>query len=132
MNRDSVGARSLKIELQAALNPAGERRSGVSGGPSPLATRSCRSGSCPSPPPLLCSRRDVPQTLLKAGLENTNFVAQLNSAACRSADAVVRGNLRVLFYHFIGAGLQDNATLVASAFAVFRSARFSPVRMRLT
>jgi hypothetical protein len=27
----------------------------------------------------------VPQTLLKAGLENTNFVAQLNSAACRSA-----------------------------------------------
>jgi len=26
MNRDGVGARSLNIELQAALNPAGERK----------------------------------------------------------------------------------------------------------
>jgi exodeoxyribonuclease V alpha subunit len=42
-NRGGVGARSLNIELQAALNPAGERKVSVSGGPLRPATRSCRS-----------------------------------------------------------------------------------------
>jgi len=34
MNRGGVGARSLNIELPAALNPAGERKSNASAGPS--------------------------------------------------------------------------------------------------
>ena len=43
MNRGGVGARSLNIELQAALNPAGERKvSGSDSGPLHPATRSCR------------------------------------------------------------------------------------------
>jgi ATP-dependent exoDNAse (exonuclease V) alpha subunit len=32
MNRGGVGARSLNIELQAALNPAGDRNTGVTRG----------------------------------------------------------------------------------------------------
>src|SRR6202040_1263490 len=43
MNRGGGGARSLNIELQAALNPAVSARSSVSVGPSLQATRSCRS-----------------------------------------------------------------------------------------
>jgi exodeoxyribonuclease V alpha subunit len=43
MNRGGVGARSLNIELQAALNPAGERRWRDSAGPSLPAIRSCKS-----------------------------------------------------------------------------------------
>ena len=43
MNRGGVGARSLNIELQAALNPAGERKVERFGWTSPPATRSCRS-----------------------------------------------------------------------------------------
>jgi exodeoxyribonuclease V alpha subunit len=39
MNRGGVGARSLNIELQAALNPAGERRSSGLVGRSRRATR---------------------------------------------------------------------------------------------
>jgi exodeoxyribonuclease V alpha subunit len=39
MNRGGVGARSLNIELQAALNPAGERKVERFGGPSRRATR---------------------------------------------------------------------------------------------
>ena len=42
MNRGGVGARSLNIELQAALNPLASRRSSASAGPSPRATRACR------------------------------------------------------------------------------------------
>jgi exodeoxyribonuclease V alpha subunit len=42
MNRGGVGARSLNIELQAALNPAGARSSGLAG-PLRRATKSCRS-----------------------------------------------------------------------------------------
>ena len=41
MNRGGVGARSLNIALQAALNPAGERN--ALAGPSRPVTRSCRS-----------------------------------------------------------------------------------------
>ena len=43
MNRGGVGARSLNIELQAALNPAGDRKVERSAGPLRPATRSCRS-----------------------------------------------------------------------------------------
>jgi hypothetical protein len=39
MNRGGVGARSLNIELQAALNPAGDIKSSGSAGPLPQATR---------------------------------------------------------------------------------------------
>ena len=39
MNRGGVGARSLNIELQAALNPPATARSSGSAGPSPPATR---------------------------------------------------------------------------------------------
>ena len=42
MNRGGVGARSANVELQVALNPAGERKV-ERFGPSRLATRSCRS-----------------------------------------------------------------------------------------
>jgi exodeoxyribonuclease V alpha subunit len=41
MNRGGLGARSLNIELQRLLNPPGEVRSSVWGGPSAPATRSC-------------------------------------------------------------------------------------------
>ena len=43
MNRGGVGARSLNIELQAALNPAGERKVERFGWTFARATRSCRS-----------------------------------------------------------------------------------------
>ena len=43
MNRGGVGARSLKIELQAAGTPPANARSSVSDGPLRPATRSCRS-----------------------------------------------------------------------------------------
>jgi ATP-dependent exoDNAse (exonuclease V), alpha subunit - helicase superfamily I member len=43
MNRGGVGARSLNIELQAALNPAGERKVERFGWTFAPATRSCRS-----------------------------------------------------------------------------------------
>jgi exodeoxyribonuclease V alpha subunit len=43
MNRGGVGARSLNVELQAALNPIGDRKVERFGGPSRPATRSCRS-----------------------------------------------------------------------------------------
>ena len=43
MNRGGVGARSLNIELQQALNPPASARSSASAGPSRPATRSCRS-----------------------------------------------------------------------------------------
>jgi exodeoxyribonuclease V alpha subunit len=47
VNRSGVGARSLNIELQAAINPAGERKVERGEGPAkPLATRSCRSRTC--------------------------------------------------------------------------------------
>jgi exodeoxyribonuclease V alpha subunit len=43
MNRGGLGARSLNIELQNALNPPGEIRMTASAGYSVRATRSCRS-----------------------------------------------------------------------------------------
>jgi hypothetical protein len=43
MNRGGVRARSPNIELQAALNPAGDNRWSGSAGPLRSATKSCRS-----------------------------------------------------------------------------------------
>jgi exodeoxyribonuclease V alpha subunit len=43
MNRGGVGARSLNVELQAALNPAGERKVERFGWTLRRATKSCRS-----------------------------------------------------------------------------------------
>jgi exodeoxyribonuclease V alpha subunit len=43
MNRGGLGARSLNIELQRALNPRGEPKVGKFGMTFAIATRSCRS-----------------------------------------------------------------------------------------
>ena len=69
MNRGGVGARSLNIELQAALNPAGDRKVERFGWTFAPATRSCRSRTT-------MTRRSTTATL---GLWRTLSLRKANS-----------------------------------------------------
>ena len=93
MNRGGLGARSLNIELQAALNPAGDRRSSGSGGPSPSATRSCRSRT----------------TTTRRSTTATSATSMIDRERARLVGASTAGRrLRLRRARPAGAGLRDD------------------------